>query len=169
LKISLIVAQSENGVIGRDGALPWHLPRDLKRFRKLTLGKPVIMGRKTRDSIGRPLDGRLNIVMSRDPTYERGEGCLVARSPDHALALARANLNETGQDEVFVIGGESVFLEFAPLCSRIYLTTVRAVVPGDAHFPETILAHPDWSSTHREDFAADERNAAPQSFEILER
>jgi dihydrofolate reductase len=167
--ISLIVAQSLNGVIGAQGALPWRLPRDLKRFRAITMGKPLIMGRATRESIGRPLDGRANIVLSRDPLFDRVAGGVVARSVSEALQLARAELKQNENGEVIVIGGESVFREFAPLSSRVYLTTVKSNVDGDRYFPAAVLHGPGWRLAQREEWPADSRNEFGIAFETWDR
>lgn len=127
--VSLIAAMAENRVIGRDGALPWHLPADLARFKALTLGHPVIMGRKTFAAIGRPLPGRLNIVLSRQPAF-RPAGVLVARSLAEALQLA------AGAVEVFICGGGQLYREALPLAERIYLTIINREYPGDTVFPD---------------------------------
>jgi dihydrofolate reductase len=169
MMVSLIVARSANGVIGKDGALPWRLSRDLKRFRAVTMGKPLIMGRATRDSIGRPLDGRANIVLSRDPLYDFVEGGVVVRSVDAALAAAKAELERAGVEEVMIIGGESVFRAFAPMCGRVYLTTVLAQIEGDRFFPPEILAQSDWKVVKREEWPADARNEFGVAFEVWER
>lgn len=126
--ISIIAAMDEDRVIGRGNRLPWHLPVDLKRFRALTLGHPVIMGRKTYESIGRPLDGRKNIVVTRQALYQ-AKGCVVVRN----LCSAFADCEDAG--EVFVLGGESLFRDVLPLADKLYLTVVRTRVEGDARFP----------------------------------
>jgi len=126
--ISIIAAMDENRVIGRGNVLPWHLPVDLKRFRRLTLGHPVIMGRKTYESIGRPLDGRTNIVITRQIGF-RAEGCIVVHD-------IRAAFDACGDAvEAFVLGGETLFRDVMPLAGRVYLTVVRTKVEGDAVFP----------------------------------
>jgi dihydrofolate reductase len=128
MKISLVVAMGKNRVIGLEGALPWHLSADLKRFRQITMGKPIIMGRKTHESIGRPLPGRKNIVLTGDPNY-RAEGCVVVHSPAEALREAEG-------DEAMVIGGSAVYREFLPKADRLYLTLIHREFPGDTFFPE---------------------------------
>ena len=129
-RVALIVAVAENGVIGRGGALPWRLPSDLRRFRRLTLGKPMIMGRKTYQSIGRPLDGRESIVLSgRRERYPAGVH--VAASIKEALALAAQLAGARGVEEVAVIGGAEVFAAALPFAERIYLTLVHAKPAGD--------------------------------------
>lgn len=147
MRITLIAARAANGVIGRDNAMPWHLPADLRRFKALTMGKPVIMGRRTFESIGRPLPGRLNIVLSR--SMPRGERVVVVPDVDAALAEARA----TGTDEAMVIGGGEVYRLFMPFADRLELTEVHLEVEGDATFPEPepLL----WRETGREEHGAE--------------
>jgi len=126
--ISLVVAVAKNGVIGHRGALPWHLPEDLKRFRALTIGKPVIMGRKTWDSLPKkPLPGRPNIVVTRNPSFH-AEGAIVAHSFTDAVAKANAN-------EIAVIGGQAIFAEALPIADTIHMTQVHASPDGDAFMP----------------------------------
>lgn len=129
MKLSLIVAMSENRVIGRDGMIPWYLPDDLMRFRKLTLGHPVVMGRKTYDSIGRLLPGRENIILTRNREFY-AEGSIVCHGPEEVRERF------AGADEVFVIGGEQVYRMFIGHSDRIHLTMVHLRVDGDAYFPE---------------------------------
>jgi dihydrofolate reductase len=126
--ISIIAAMAENRVIGRGGAIPWDISDDRRRFRKLTMGHPIIMGRKTFESIGRPLPGRSNIILTRLPEY-RSEGCCVVHSLADALAAA------AGADEVFICGGEELYRLALPLADRIYLTVVHRCYAGDAYFP----------------------------------
>lgn len=146
-RISLIVAVSENGVIGRDGALPWRLSSDLKTFRRLTMDKPIVMGRKTFDSIGKPLDGRDNIVITRDPAFEVA-GVSTCESVADALTLARVLAKTRGADEIMVIGGVQVFEAALPVADRIYLTRVHADVEGDRHFGALDAA--EWRELSRE-------------------
>ena len=127
MTLSLIVAVAENGVIGRDNALPWHIPEDLRYFKQITSGKTVIMGRKTFQSIGRPLPNRSNIVITRDPAFQ-AEGVILAHSLDEALAKA-------GGGEAMVIGGSSLFTEVLPRAERFYLTEIHRAYDGDVHFP----------------------------------
>ena len=138
--ISLVVAVAENGVIGRDGGLPWHIPSDLKTFRRVTMGKPLIMGRRTYDSIGRPLDGRDNIVVSRDAAF-KPVGVLVARSLDEARGLGSTCAANRGADEIMVIGGADIFAALLPEAARVYWTRVEGSPDGDARFPAF-----DWSA-----------------------
>ena len=129
--ISVIAAFSENHVIGRDNRLPWQLSVDLKRFRKLTTGHSIILGRKTFDSIGKPLPNRTNIVITRQPEWSH-PGVQVAHSLDEAITIAR---RFEGSDEVFVIGGGEIYRQALPLCGRIYLTVIHHQIKGDAFFP----------------------------------
>jgi dihydrofolate reductase len=131
--ISLIVAAAENGVIGRGGQLPWRMPSDLKTFRRLTMGRPVVMGRKTFQSIGKPLDGRANIVVSRDPAFA-AEGAIAVSSLEAALAVARATPEAAATAEIMIIGGAELYRAALPLADRIYLTRVHARPAGDAIF-----------------------------------
>ena len=154
--LSVIAAMARNRVIGRDNQLPWHLPADLQHFKATTLGKPMIMGRRTWESLPGLLPGRPHIVVTRDPGY-RAEGARVAHSLEQAIELA-AGLG----DEVMLIGGAELYAQALPLADRLYLTEVDAEVDGDAWFPEFDPA--DWSLLSREDHAADERNAHPYRF-----
>lgn len=149
-----------DGVIGRDGGLPWHLPADLQHFRRVTMGKPIVMGRKTHESIGRPLPGRENIVVSRTPGYQ-APGCRVVSS------LAEARASSRSASEIMVIGGAALYREALPLAKCVYLTEVHADVEGDVCFPP--LDRTQWRELEREDRAADERNAYPYSFVLLVR
>ncbi len=141
--LSLIVAQGDNRVIGRQGGMPWHLSGDFKFFKATTMGKPVIMGRKTHQSIGRPLPGRKNIVVTRDPAFD-AEGVELASDMASALDLAAA----TGSPEIMVIGGAEVYRQALPQADRIYLTEVHLSPEGDARFPA--LAADEWREVSRE-------------------
>lgn len=160
MTISLIAAVSENGVIGRGNALPWHLSSDLKRFKRLTTGHPVIMGRKTFESIGRPLPNRRTIVVTRDVSFNGGE-FTVANSFEEALELTR------GEEEVFVIGGEEVFRRALPLADRLYLTVVHAEVSGDATFPPLEAA--EWTLVQAERHTAGQQDDYDHTFQVWER
>ena len=164
MRLSIVAAVSENGVIGRRGGLPWHLSADLKRFKRLTMDHAIVMGRRTWESIGRPLPGRVSIVLTRRTDW-RPEGALLAASLEEALAyVPRTDLE---QDESFVIGGESLYRLALPRGTRIYLSRVHAEVDGDAVFPEL-----DWSAWQlvEESFQdADGRNDYPHSFQIWDR
>ncbi|GEM84349.1 MAG: dihydrofolate reductase [Meiothermus sp.] len=157
-KIALVVAMDKNRAIGRGGALPWHLPDDLKRFRALTLGKTVLMGRKTYESIGRPLPQRRNVVLTRDPAFH-AEGLEVVHSLEEALKLG---------DELMVIGGGEVYAMFLPLATHLYLTLVDTAVSGaDAFFPQWDRA--GWRETYRAFHPPDERHAHAFTYVDLER
>jgi dihydrofolate reductase len=158
--ISLIVARARNGVIGRDNALPWRLPADLRRFKALTMGKPMLMGRRTFESIGRALPGRVNLVLTRDPAWQAA-GAVAVHSLDEALAQAAS------ASELVVIGGAEPFKLVLPLAERIYLTDVHAAIPGDTHFPE--LVPEEWHEVEHSEHAADADNAHAMSFRTLER
>ena len=144
MKISLIVAVSRNGAIGLNNQLPWYLPEDLKYFKSVTMGKPLIMGRKTFDSIGRPLPGRANIVLTRDPQWT-SDGVEVVQSVEQALVAGEIACEAADVDEIMVIGGEQIYRMTLDLADRIYLTQVDADVEGDAFFPDIDLN--DWSQT----------------------
>lgn len=164
MKISAIVAVDEHGAIGKDGRLLWHIPADMKRFKSVTMGHPIIMGRKTFESFPKgPLPGRLNIVLTRDDNYE-AEGVSVCHTVEEALAVASGS----GASECFVIGGEQVYEQMLDLVDMIYLTIVHASFPdADAFFPE--IDSDMWKAALREDFDADGRNQYPYSFLALER
>ena len=144
MKISLIVAVSRNGAIGLNNQLPWYLPEDLKYFKSVTMGKPLIMGRKTFDSIGRPLPGRANIVLTRDPQWT-SDGVEVVQSVEQALVAGEIACEAADVDEIMVIGGEQIYRMTIDLADRIYLTQVDADVEGDAFFPDIDLNN--WSQT----------------------
>jgi len=163
MKIALIVAAARNRAIGLHNKMPWHLPEDLKYFKRVTLGKPVIMGRNTFESIGRPLPGRPNIVISRNAGYP-AEGITLVTSLDAALAAAE-RLLPAGQDEVMVIGGAQIYAQALPLASRLYLTEVDAEPEADAFFPAFDRA--EWRETARETYSAGERNPYAYSFVVL--
>jgi dihydrofolate reductase len=166
--LSLLVAMSREGVIGCAGTLPWHLPSDLKRFRRLTWGKPIIMGRKTLESIGKPLPGRCNIVLTHQPDFHQ-DGVLVAHSPGEALALAERELERSKENEAFVIGGQQVFAALLDRCDRAYVTLVEATVAGDTHFPNPPPGPPEWELVHGEAHPADEKHPYAHRFLIYER
>jgi dihydrofolate reductase len=164
--ISLVVAIAENGVIGRDGGLPWSLPSDLKTFRRVTMGKPLIMGRRTFQSLQKPLDGRDNIVVSRDASF-RHDGAIVER--DFAAALARARACALTRDvaEIMVIGGTGVFKEALPLARFIYKTEVHGRPEGDAFFPA--IDWTGWQERAREALPKGPRDEFAATFVLLER
>ena len=156
---AIIVAMGSNRVIGRDNGMPWHLPADLKHFRQTTLGKPVLMGRKTHESIGRPLPERMNIVITRDRDYD-APGCTVVHSVEEALQAAAGG-------EVMVIGGAECYRQVLPRADTIYLTLIHHAFEGDTRFPE--LPDAEWREVARVDHPPDERNPYPYSFIKLER
>lgn len=160
MRVSLIVARSLNGIIGRDGDLPWHLSADLRRFKKLTMGHHMVMGRKTFESIGRLLPGRKTVVVTRSNDFD-GQGALVANSLEQALQMAAAD------DEIFVVGGGEVYRQAIPLADRIYMTVVQTEVEGDTSFPE--LNRDQWQVVEQQHYAADEKNDYDHHFFIYDR
>jgi dihydrofolate reductase len=158
--VTLIVAVADTGVIGRDNTLPWHLPEDLKRFKRLTMGKPIVMGRKTYESIGKPLPGRQNIVLTRDANYRR-DGVTVVHDVDAALRAGGE------APEIMIIGGADLFRVFLPRAGRVHLTRVHGDIAGDVLWPE--LDRREWNAVEREAHAADERHAWPMTFEVWEK
>lgn len=166
--ISLIVAAAENGVIGRGGALPWRMPSDLKTFRRLTLDKPVVMGRKTYASIGRPLDRRDNIVVTRgsEISADPDKRLFVAASLEQALVLARQLAAAAGATEVMVIGGAEIYRAALPLADRIYLTRIHAVVEGDATFTDPAPA--EWTEVGRQAIPRGEKDEHPATLLVFE-
>ncbi len=163
MKISLIAAMADNGVIGVDNRLPWNLPGDMRWFRENTLGKPIIMGRKTFDSIGKALPGRTNIVVTRDGGFY-AENCIVVNDIDSAFGAA-GEAGEAG--EVMVIGGASFYEQTLPLADRLYLTLIHADIEGDARFPAIDFNH--WKEVARTDFPADQQNPYDYSTVVFER
>jgi dihydrofolate reductase len=165
--VSLVYAISKNGVIGRDGGLPWRLKSDMALFKQTTLFKPVIMGRKTWDSLPKkPLPGRLNVVLSRDGSFEP-KGAVVCEGIDEALQIAREQAADDGAEEVCVIGGAGVFAEALPRAKRLYVTEVEAVVEGDTHLPP--LDESQWREVSREAHPAGPDDDHAFVFRVLER
>lgn len=162
--ISLIVARADNGVIGNNGGLPWRLSADMRHFKRLTIGKPVIMGRKTFDSIGKPLVGRHNIVLTRDNAW-RAEGVTVVTNLAEAIAAAGLN-PQARADELMIIGGAQVYADALPIATRIYLTEVHATPAGDTVLPA--FGADRWVEVAREGHGAD-GDAPAHSFVTLER
>lgn len=154
--LTLVAAVAENGVIGREGGLPWHLSGDLKRFKADTIGKPVIMGRKTYLSIGKPLPGRTNIVVTRDPSFHPA-GVTVAATLDHAIGAARQVALQTGAGDVAVIGGGEIYRQLFDKADRLILTHVLARPDGDTVFPEVRVD--EWDLTESEDFPPSEKDS----------
>lgn len=162
-RISLIAALAENRVIGRQGNLPWHLPADLRRFKALTMGHTLVMGRRTFESIGRALPGRRSLVLSRDPDYRPAAEVEVVGSLEEALDRARA----AGEDEVFIIGGAEVYRAALPLAHRLYLTLVHAEVEGDVRFPEVDLG--EWRLLEERHRPPADDNPLPHTFRVYAR
>ena len=164
MRISIIAAVAENGVIGRGGQLPWHLSADLQRFKRLTMGHTIIMGRRTWESIGRALPGRRTVVVTRQPNYRIDDvGVAVAASLDEALKIA-----EAGDDtEAFIVGGAELYREALPRADRLYLTRVRAQVEGDTYFLKFDDA--EWRQVSSEHHADDTKNEYPFNFELYQR
>lgn len=156
----MIVAVADSGVIGRDNALPWHLPEDLKRFKRLTLGKPIVMGRKTFESIGKPLPGRHNIVLTRDRNF-RSEGISVVHDVEAAVRAAG------DVPEIIIIGGADLFRLFLERAGRVHLTRIHANVAGNVIWQE--LDARRWRRVQHEEHAADERHAHAMTFEVWEK
>lgn len=159
-RICLIVVMAENGVIGMDNALPWHLPADLKHFRNLTTGHHILMGRKTWESLGKPLANRINIVLTSQPD-RLTDGCVTVSSIEAALDMARED------SKLFVIGGANLYAQMLPKAERLYLTFIHACVEGDTWFPD--LTWSDWRELERHTHDADERHHYAFSFITLER
>ena len=165
--VSLIAARSENDVIGQDGGIPWHLPADLQHFKRLTTGHTIVTGRKTFQSIGRPLPGRRTVVITRNPDFG-ADGATVVSSLDEALRTAEKDPFETdGRVEVFVVGGAEIYEQALPLAGRMYLTRVHTVIDGNVRFPE--VAEEEWELRSSERHAADEKNLHDYTFEVWER
>lgn len=162
-RITLVVAADEAGAIGQAGGLPWRLPADLQFFKRVTMGHPLVMGRKTHESIGRSLPGRLNVVVTRDPAYRPFEGAVVADSLEDALAKAA----EADGEEAMVIGGAEIFRQALPMAERIYLTRVHATFDADTFLPD--VPPGQWNEVWREEHGADDRNPYGFSFRLLER
>lgn len=173
--LSLIAAMSENRVIGREGDLPWHLPADLKHFKETTRGHPVIMGRKTFESLDRPLPNRTNILITRNPNYEV-DGVIVVRSLDEAIRAAEGESESESESEfelddaereIFILGGEELFRQALCRADRMYLTIVHAELDGDTHFPDFDPAN--WQLVNESHHPADEDNEYQCTFQTLKR
>ncbi|WP_312136919.1 dihydrofolate reductase [Brevundimonas sp.] len=170
-QIALVVARGSNGVIGRDGNLPWRIRSDLQRFKAVTIGKPCIMGRKTWESLPlRPLPGRLNLVLTKDESYhesEKAKGCVVVTSLDEALSMAREQAADDEVNEICIIGGAAIFEAALPRAKRLYITEVDAAPDGDVLFPAFNEA--DWTETLNEAHPAGEKDDHAFTFRTLER
>lgn len=159
--LSMIVAHADNRVIGKDNDMPWHLPADLAYFKKTTLGKPVIMGRKTYESIGRPLPGRKNIVISRDENYQ-ANGIETVTSVEQALKLV------ADVEEIMVIGGGAIYQHCLPFADKLYITHIDAQIDGDTQFPAYDIDN-DWQKVVSEHYSADEKNSYNLEFCVYQR
>lgn len=164
--ISFVVAVAQNGVIGRDNGLPWRLSSDLKRFKAVTMGKPIIMGRKTWDTLGKPLPGRTNIVITRDPAFAV-DGVIAVRSVDEALMIAGSHAAADKVDEICVIGGGEIYRQLLDRADRLHVTWVLANIEGDASFPP--IDPKNWNEVFQEEFPAGEKDNYPTRYTIYER
>lgn len=164
--VSMIVAMAKNRAIGIENRLPWHIPEDLKYFKAVTMGKPIIMGRKTYESIGRPLPGRANIVVTRNSAYAP-EGVTVVNSVAEALGCAKKAAESVAETEVFIIGGEQLYRESLPFAEKIYLTEIEIELEGDAFFP--IINSAEWRELSRQKNVSEGRDRLPFSFVTLGR
>lgn len=160
MRVAIIVAMGKNRVIGKENLLPWHLPADLKHFKELTTGHPIIMGRKTYESIGKPLPNRKNIIVTRQSGFH-AEGCSIANSLQQAIALAEP------AEQSFIIGGATIYQQAMDLSDTMYITLVDADIEGDAFFPE--WDQNNWRETDRSDHEPDEKNKYNYSFRTLKR
>ncbi len=166
IKLCLIVAITENGVIGKDNDMPWKISSDLQYFKKITMGRPIIMGRKTYQSIGRPLPGRVNIVVTRDTNFAE-EGVITAHSLDMALEVGKSLAEAKGLKEVMVIGGAQIYALCLPEADRLYLTRIHARIEGDTYFPD--LDEKEWLEYSSEHHVACEKDSHDFSFKVLDR
>lgn len=166
--VSAIAAIDKMGLIGNGAKMPWHLPRDLRRFREHTLGKPIILGRRTFQSLRAPLQGRRNIILTHNPSF-RAEGCHIAHSLDEALSLAEEYAGQVGGDEVMIIGGGDVFEATVSLWDRLLLTVIEGEFQGDSYFPLDRVTEARWSICDREFCGADAKTPHPHWFLLLER
>lgn len=159
--ISFIVAMDKNHIIGKDNQLPWHLPADLAFFKRVTMSHPIIMGRKTHESIGRALPGRENIILTRDPSYT-ADGCFIIHSVDEIKAI-----EQTKNEELFVIGGAEIFKETFKIADRLYITLIDEEFEGDTYFPD--FDHKDWTVVSKEKGLKDEKNPYNYYFVIYDK
>jgi dihydrofolate reductase len=167
IPLAIVAARARNGIIGRDGVMPWRLPAEMALFKATTLGKPVIMGRKTWDSFPKkPLPGRTNIVLTRDGSFEAA-GAVVCETFSEAVQIAREQAQEDGATEVCVIGGAALYALALPKAQRLYLTEVEADIDGDVSFPSFDEA--DWREVRRESHSADTANPYPFTLRVLDR
>lgn len=162
MKLSLIAAIDEGHLIGTEGGLPWHLPADMKNFRAVTMGKPIIMGRATYESIGKPLDGRTNVIITRNTDYH-AEGCIVTHSIEDAIKASE----QTSADEAIIIGGGQLYNQTIEQADRLYLTLIRSHLVGDTHFPD--YTQYEWKEASNTKLHADDKNAFDMNFIVLDR
>jgi len=167
MKVSFVVAAADNRCIGINNALPWHLPEDLKFFKRVTMGKPIIMGRKTFESIGKPLPGRTNIVITSNGDRFKSVPVKLASSLDEAIKIAENVALSDGKDEVMIIGGAGIYALCLPRADRLYYTRVHANVDGDAFFPE--INWKEWKLVSQEDHKASGKNPYDYSFCVYDR
>ncbi len=165
-KIVFHFAVADNGVIGKDNDMPWHVSSDLKRFKALTMGKPLLMGRRTFESIGRPLPGRTNVVITRDETFS-SEGILIASSIEQAMELCEQDARDKGVDEIAVIGGGSIYQALWNQAEKLYVTHVHAEPDGDTFVPD--IDEKIWALVSKQETVQGERDSAPMTFAIYER
>lgn len=166
MKISFVVAMGRNRAIGKEGGMPWHMPADLAHFKHITMGKPMIMGRKTFESIGKPLPGRDSIVVTRDPAW-KASGAIVVPSIEKALEVAKSGATARGVHEIAVIGGGALYAAMIHNADRLYVTELHDTFEADTYFPEIDAA--EWSEVSREPHPADEKNRVAYDFVVLER
>ena len=162
MKIAIIVAIAENNVIGKRNALPWYLPADLKHFKEITMGHHILFGQTTHESIGRPLPGRTNIILSNVPNY-KSNGCIVVHTPEEAIEFAK----KAGEKELMICGGAMVYKTFLPLADTFYMTKVKAKIDGDIFFPD--FNKDEWRVTSSEPHKADSKNLYGYEFLVLKR
>ena len=167
IRKTIVVAVSENGIIGRDGDMPWRLSTDLKRFKALTLGKPVVMGRKTYDSIGKPLPGRANIVISRHSAAIAHPDAHMAHSLTEAVNLAEDIARKSGESEICIIGGGQIYAQAVDLVDRLCVTHVKTSVEGDTSFP--VIDPTLWRATETIDVPAGDKDSYPTKFVVYDR
>ncbi|MCZ2158297.1 dihydrofolate reductase [Bartonella sp. 220] len=166
LPICLIAAVAENGVIGREGAMPWHLSTDLQRFKALTFGKPIIMGRKTWDSLGKPLPGRVNIVITRNHNFI-AEGAITTHSLSEACSVAKREASQNGADAFFIIGGGEIFQQGLHIADKIFLTEVLTSIEGDSFFP--VFDKEKWTIVQTQYISEGDKDNHPTRFVVYER
>lgn len=165
MQIAMIAAMAKDRVIGKDNGMPWHLPADLKHFKAITLGKPVIMGRKTYESIGKALPGRTNIVITRSVDFRPADAHVVA-SPDEALTFAEMHCSDA--EEIMVVGGGAIYTALLPRADKLYLTFIDAEIEGDTQFPDYSTAG-EWRETETQQHQADEKNPHAYQFVTLQK